>query len=203
LDGTGEDIDGRGGGPTRAKFGDSGATFFGTRASGQRFVFVIDSSTSMIGPRWDALRRELIRAIRSLSYDQEFFVISFDTIAHPMLNDFPPAGKFLTPTSENLERVNRWIGSIRHGNSTLPAQAIGIALRLEPDAIFLLSDGEIRDATLYDLRFYNRAEDSEGEDTVRVPIHTVLLDSEVGYLTLKAIADENEGVFTPVGVYPK
>lgn len=192
---------GAGGGSSHGKPSGYGASFFGARASGDRFVFVIDSSSSMIGPRWQALRRELIRAIESLLPEQEFFVISFDTLAHPMFNEIPPEGKFLKPTSQNIERLNRWVGSIQHGSSTFPASAIGIALRLEPDAIFLLSDGEIRDSTLYDLRIYNRMEGSDNESVPRIPIHTVLLDSQSGYLTLKSIAEENGGIFTPVRIF--
>jgi hypothetical protein len=176
----------------------SGATFFGARAEGYRFVFVIDSSTSMLGPRWEALQIELKRAIQSLSPDQEFFVLSFDSGAHPMFGKLPPQGEFLPPTKENVDRLSRWVGSIQHQGFTLPASAIGIALRMKPDAIFLLSDGEIRDTTVFDLRRFNREPDEDGETRVMVPIHTVLLHSDVGYLPLRTIAEENDGVFTPV-----
>jgi hypothetical protein len=179
----------------------TGASFFGAKAYGNRFVFVIDSSSSMIGPRWEALRIELNRALRSLSEDQEFFVISFDYDAHPMFNTLPPKGKFLRPTKKNIQRVNRWIGSIDHRPSTQPASAVGMALRLNPDAIFLLSDGEIRDSTLFQLRTHNRSQDAEGKERVTVPIHTLLLHSDVGFLTLKTIAEENDGVFTPVSLF--
>lgn len=198
LAGASAEISGGGGGAAKGSRNGTGANFFGARAYGNRFVFVIDSSSSMIGPRWEALRVELHRAVRSLSPDQEFFVISFDTTAHPMFNKLPPEGEFLKPTRENIAQLNYWVASIVHGNATMPASAIGIALRLEPDAIFLLSDGEITDATLAELRFYNRFQDSDGDIKVSVPIHTVLLYSDVGYLTLKTIADENDGVFTPV-----
>ncbi|MFN6128366.1 MAG: vWA domain-containing protein [Planctomycetota bacterium] len=201
LGGGNEDSEGASGGSSKGLPRGTGASFFGARADGNRFVFVIDSSSSMSGRRWEALRIELNRALRSLSLDQEFFVISFDVGAHPMFNTLPPKGEFLKPTKENIDRLNRWIGSINHGSSTQPASAIGIALRLEPDAIFLLSDGEIRDATLYDLRIYNHSQGDDGKIKVSIPIHTVLLHSEVGYLTLKAIADENDGVFTPVTLF--
>lgn len=188
---------GAGSGPPAGK--GPGARFFGTYAEGQRFVFVIDSSKSMLeDSRWLSLRRELRRALQSLSPDQEFLVISFDVGPHPMFGKFPPEARFLNATSENIDRLNRWVGSIVHGSNTLPASAIGIAMRLKPDAIFLLSDGEIRDSTLEDLRFYNRRIDENGDMHVIVPIHTVLLYSEVGFATLQAIADENDGVFTPV-----
>jgi hypothetical protein len=201
ISGATEETNGGGGGAAKGARNGAGASFFGARAYGNRFVFVIDSSTSMIGPRWEALRVELHRALRSLSPDQEFFVISFDSTAHPMFNKLPPEGDFLKPTQDDIARLNYWVASIAHGNATMPASAIGIALRMEPDAIFLLSDGEIRDATLRELRIYNRYEDSGGDIKVSVPIHTVLLYSDVGYLTLKTIADENDGVFTPVTTF--
>lgn len=174
------------------------ASFFGAHADGNRFVFVIDSSGSMRGPRWEALCKELIRAIKSLSPDQDFFVISFDSIAHPMFGLAPPKGKFLKAVSKNVDRVQNWLLSIRHGSQTFPASAVGIAMKLEPDAIFLLSDGEISDSTVEDLRLWNRKKEEDGEIKVLVPIHTVLLHSQIGYATLETIARENGGTFTPV-----
>jgi len=186
------------GGANRASDG-NGAYFFGTYASGQRFVFIIDSSRSMLeGRRWATARRELVRALQSLSPDQEFFVIGFDSTAKPMFGQFPPNSKFLHPTESNIDRLNRWVGTILHGGATLPASSIGIALRMKPDAIFLLSDGEIQDTTIQDLRVYNRRMNSKGTPEAIIPIHTVLLHSMAGLMTLQTIADENDGVFTPV-----
>ena len=71
-------------------------------------------------------------------------------------------------------------------------------MRLQPDAIFLLSDGEILDSTLQDLRVWNRKRNDDGEAKAVVPIHTVLLHSQIGYAALEAIANENGGTFTPV-----
>ncbi len=176
----------------------SRASFFGAHADGNRFVFVIDSSGSMRGPRWEALCKELIRAIKSLSPDQDFFVISFDSMAHPMFGVAPPKGKFLKAVEKNVDRIQNWLRSIRHGSQTFPASAVGIAMKLEPDAIFLLSDGEISDSTVEDLRMWNRKKDDDGDVKVLVPIHTVLLHSQIGYATLEIIARENGGTFTPV-----
>jgi hypothetical protein len=118
-----------------------------------------------------------------------------------MFDSFPPQGKFLPPTNDSIYRLNTWLSSINHGGATLPASSIGLALRLKPDAIFLLSDGEIQDNTVQDLRFYNRLKEDSGKITVAIPIHTVLLHSPVGEATLRAIADENDGVFTPVSQF--
>jgi hypothetical protein len=197
---------GTGTGNATAMVSKSKASFFGAYAEGNRFVFVIDSSRSMLGPRWEALCKELMRAIKSLSPDQEFFVISFDSLAHPMFGVEPPRGKFLTAVDKNFERIQNWLRSIRHGRNTYPATAVGIAIRLEPDAIFLLSDGEISDSTIADLRIWNRKKNEanenelneENEEIALVPIHTVLLHSEVGFMALQTIARENGGTFTPV-----
>ena len=180
------------------KVSKSQASFFGAHAEGNRFVFVIDSSRSMVGPRWEALCKELIRAIKSLSPDQEFFVISFDSMAHPMFGVAPPKGKFLTADDKNFEGIKNWLRSIRHGSNTFPASAVGMAIRLEPDAIFLLSDGEIRDSTIEDLRVWNRKRNEEDEEVALIPIHTVLLHSQIGFAALETIAHENSGTFTPV-----
>ncbi|XZE46359.1 VWA domain-containing protein [Pirellulaceae bacterium SH467] len=177
--------------------GQSKAQFFGAEASGNRFVFVIDSSGSMRGPRWEALCVELERALKSLSTDQEFFVISFDSMPHPMFDQPPPQGKFLTAVPRSVRRVRNWLRSLNLGSNTYPASSLAMALSLQPDAIFLLSDGEIMDNTVNELRTYNRVRSEKGYE-VAVPIHTVLLHSVVGFQTLERIAEENDGTFTPV-----
>ena len=187
-----------GGAKSAAQKSKSRASFFGAQAEGNRFVFVIDSSGSMRGPRWEALCKELIRALQSLSPDQDFFVISFDSMAHPMFGNAPPKGKFLKAVKKNVEQVQNWLRSIKHGKRTFPASAVGIAMKLEPDAIFLLSDGEISDSTVEDLRVWNRKQEVDGIAVPLVPIHTVLLHSQIGFATLEAIAKENGGTFTPV-----
>jgi hypothetical protein len=177
----------------------SRAKFYGASIPGNRFVFVIDTSQSMKGERWESLQRELLRCIKSLSLDQKFFIISFDSEPHPMFGKLPPEGVFLSNTDKNLARVRSWLRSINLGHSTLPAASLGIALRLEPDAILLLSDGEIRDSSIDDLRTFNRVFNSD-EETVKIPVHTFLLHSFVGYENLAKIAEENAGVFTPVNL---
>jgi hypothetical protein len=176
----------------------SRASFFGAEAEGNRFVYVIDSSRSMEGTRWEALCWELIRSIRSLSPDQKFFIIGFDSGEHPMFDLVPTKGAFLPPSPDNLAKVAYWLASFQHGNATLPSKSIGIAMRLEPDAIFLLSDGEIADNTVNDLRTWNHKKGAGKKMKTITPIHTVLLHSDIGFATLQTIASENSGTFTPV-----
>jgi len=178
--------------------GEAKTSFFGAEAFGNRFVFIVDSSGSMRGPRWEALKTELERVLKTLSPDQEFFIISFDTEPHPMFGLAPPEGDFLKPTKRSIERVKMWLRSLDLGSNTLPASALMMALYLKPDAIFLLSDGEIQDDTVQRLRLYNRKQTEDGRWQTLAPIHTILLHSLIGYQTLEFIANENNGTFTPV-----
>jgi hypothetical protein len=176
------------------------ARFYGVELQGDRFVFVIDSSRSMTGSRWNSLREELLRSLKGLSPDQEFFIISFDSEPHPMFGKAPPQGSFLRNEEGSIRRVRSWLNSVILGRNTLPATSLGMAMDLKPAAILLLSDGEIMDNSIQQLRHYNREHASDGTDKVKIPIHTFLLHSLVGYQTLETIASENDGVFTPVAV---
>src|SRR6266436_244295 len=65
------------------------AQFFGVKATGRRFVFIVDSSNSMRGGKFDAAKEELLYSIRRLSKEQAFYVIFFDQNAERML--LPPS----------------------------------------------------------------------------------------------------------------
>ncbi len=190
---------GTGGGTAGYGSGDGSgkATFFGVQATGGRFVFVVDSSSSMMGARWEALCYELERAISGLDARQHFFVISFDTEPRPMFGEFPPKGEFLRPNRSSILKLRRWIRSLNLGESTLPAKAMEIAVNLKPDAIFLLSDGEILDRTVLELRRFNGATDN-GPSEHSIPVHTILLESRAGRRTLETISRENGGTFSEV-----
>lgn len=176
-----------------------GAEFFGMQAGGRRFVFVVDSSRSMRGRRWTAACQELLESVGRLHAQQEFYVIFFDAGAHPMFSPRKPEPELLPATEENLKRLRRWLPSIDFGRDTAPARAMELAIRLEPDAIFLLSDGEFTDATPQLLRTLNRVRQRDGTVAVRVPIHTIGFHTAACQAVLRPLAAENGGryVFVP------
>jgi hypothetical protein len=61
-----------------------GGSFFGIRAEGQRFVYVVDCSGSMTGAPYDRASQELVRSLAALSKTQEFFVILYSDDSYPM-----------------------------------------------------------------------------------------------------------------------
>lgn len=177
------------GGPARGR----GANFFGAYAEGNRFIYVLDSSRSMTGDRWVYACNQLIDSLKGLRRGQEFFVICFDLHPSLLFNAAPDGIEFFESDDETVARVRRWLRSRQLGNATMPAEALKFALNLNPDAVFLLSDGELQDNTLGMLRRVNSS--LRGSN---IPIHTVHLFSASGQATLRQIADENRGSFTPI-----
>jgi len=172
-----------------------GAAFFGAYAEGKRFIFVLDSSRSMLqDDRWTYACNQLIDSLNGLQPEQEFYVICFDIETSYLFNIPPTRAKFFKSDDKTLPRVKRWLRSHELGRATMPAQALQNALALEPDAIFLLSDGELQDNSVAMLRTINGFSSAYRQ----IPIHTVHLFSNEGRDTLKLIARENSGTFTPV-----
>lgn len=171
-----------------------GANFFGSHAYGDRFVYVVDSSSSMTGPRWTAACEQLLRSIDQLEPGQEFFVICFDYRTSFLFNLPPHRLKYSSKTEKSVRGVRTWLQSRTLGKATMPAEALEVALKLNPDAVFLLSDGELQDESLLMLRMLN----APSTTTRQVPIHTISLFSGEGWWTLQQIAADSGGSFTPV-----
>ncbi len=170
------------------------ATFFGTAVAGKKFVFVVDSSRSMTGARWRLATFELMRSLHELMSDTEFFVICFDETDHPAFNQ-SATKNFLVNDPKTLERTQRWIESLILGRGTFPRSALAKAVKMAPDAIFLLSDGVIQDDSIWMLRNFNH-DKKTGQPIV--PIHTILLLSPLGRQPLEMIANENGGTFKDI-----
>ncbi len=173
-----------------------GANFFGSYAVGEKFVFVLDSSRSMTGDRWTYACQELMDSIAGLQPNQKFFVICFDDETTCMFNTPVNRMQFQENTSQIRAKLKSWLARRGKmlGPGTLPAEAMVLALKMHPDAIFMLSDGELRDDTIMVLRNIN----GFSSERRQVPIHTVHLMSLEGRQSLQIIASENAGTFTPI-----
>ncbi|HAC91881.1 MAG TPA: hypothetical protein DCF63_14835 [Planctomycetaceae bacterium] len=169
-----------------------GATFFGSYADGERFVYVLDSSKSMEGKRWLLARWKLLESLKGLSSDQEFFVICFDAQTTLMFNEVPQKAAFTRANLETQRRLTRWLNSRVLGEATMPAEALAFALSMRPDAIFILSDGELMDNTVQMLRVINL----DGPRGNKIPIHAVHMFSQAGRQTLQQLSRDNNGTFT-------
>ena len=160
----------------------SGASFFGLRARGGRFVYVVDNSGSMAGPRLRQALDELSRSINSLKKHMSFFIIFYNSHKIPM-----PSKQLVKATQENKRFYLNWAIKTRAGGGTDPTTAIEHSISLEPDAIWLLSDGQFSDDSVNKIYEMNRF--------IRIPIHILAFSAEANVDQLKKIAKQNYGKF--------
>jgi hypothetical protein len=181
------------------------AEFFGVKAGGRKFVFVVDSSRSMHGGKFDAALEELHYAVSKLSKDQFFYVIFFDWNAErmrfPVESSRPgalkdePEPRAVRATAENIRNLEAWMKTVELELKTDPYEAMKFAVEMLPDAIYLLTDGMFGGRTESYLAGNNMIEDSLDGPRPKVVIHTIGFWSDEGQLVLKRIADNYGGTY--------
>lgn len=123
--------------------GAGGTSFFGLRARGTRFGYVVDKSGSMAHDgRWQRLADELLRSVRELPEAASFAIVFFDTSARA----FPQASEgWERARRSGVDRFLRWAREVGPGGGTEPLYGFNHLLSLDvpPDAIFFMTDGEI------------------------------------------------------------
>jgi hypothetical protein len=121
------------------------AMFFGTRSKGDRFVFVVDNSSSMKGGRLETATAELLKTIDALSPRQVFYVIFVSDQTYPMFYPMP-APELLPATAANKKRLAEWTPKaiLASGKNRELIKAMDMAAALRPHAVFLLWDGDLK-----------------------------------------------------------
>jgi len=160
----------------------NGASFFGLEAAGSSFIYVVDYSGSMFGEKLQVAKSELIRSIRSLDRDMEFFIIFYDTHFVPM-----PAAELVRATEHNKARFITWVQNVGNGGGTDPTGAMLHALSLEPDAIWLMSDGCFGAQAANVIQGNNPG--------AEIHVHTIAFYDRACEAILERIATENDGEY--------
>ena len=175
------------------KVGKMTASFFGSKAKGRRFVFVVDNSNSMQRGRFHTAVNELVKTVEQMEADQYFYVIFFSDTAYPLF--WPsPVSQLVPATRKNKERLQQWLYTVELCLHTRGSDAMKLALSLRPDAIYVLGDGAFTDDTTNQLTAaHNR----------RTPIFTLGMQvPEKGKSQLTRIAKANNGTYRLVTVAP-
>lgn len=157
-------------------------SFYGVRAKGTFFVFVVDCSGSMADDlRLYRAKRELRRCIGALRFPQRYLVIFYNDRPIPMAGGVPKS-------ADQRGKVDTysWLNSVDAVGGTDPRGAMNLALGLEPDAVFLLSDGEFPPGTEEGIAATNRS---------TTPIHCIDLAGGLGADQLRTIAGESGGQY--------
>lgn len=138
---------GRSPGEGRVAGGTSGGSratsFFGRGGEGRSVCFVCDNSNSHRDGGFHVVLEELARAVDGLRPDQSFFVVFFSDAAYPLFHPTPV--HVLTPaTPDNKRRLRSWLETIEmcRGGQGIH-DAVKLAGSLEPDVVYLLTDGEM------------------------------------------------------------
>ncbi len=91
---------GGGGGGSRSGGPSGSALFFGTQTKGDRFVFVVDNSSSMKNGRFEMAISELVKTVEGLTPRQSFYVIFVSDQPYPMFMLNPPSSWFSLSSSD-------------------------------------------------------------------------------------------------------
>ena len=119
-------------------------SLFGIEAEGNKIVYVFDRSGSMGDPGHGALavlKTELIRSLQGIDSVHQFQIISYNE--RPRL--FSPTGqpgRLVFGTDQNKTLAENYINAVVADGGTSHEDALMLALKLRPDAIYLLSDGD-------------------------------------------------------------
>lgn len=133
--------------PSTTSPGRGTAAIFGLEAAGDRFVYVVDRSASMDEPDGRPLaraKRELLASIEALGDARQFHVIFYNE--RPMV--FAPQGHRGRPIfadDESKRVLRRFVDDVGAVGGTRHYEAIAAALKLAPDAVFVLTDADVRD----------------------------------------------------------
>jgi von Willebrand factor type A domain len=162
------------------------AAFFGIRAQGQLFIYVVDCSGSMDDEdRLDRAKAELRRSVEALQSPQRFKVIFYNDHPVPMPGELPKPADY--PSKAQL---SRWLPLVQAEGPTDPKASLSLALAMKPDAVFLLSDGAFPEGTVESVARLNPK---------KVPIHCVDLANGAAGDGLRKIAAESGGQYVARG----
>lgn len=180
--------------------------FAGVDGGGNHFVYLVDSSNSM--RNFNEARQELLRSVEALQADQRFYVIFYDEMPAMMrltaANEDEPTS--VLATAENKLALRRWAMTIGQEKGRSPIETLEFAFQLEPDVIFLLSDGEFSAATEEVIQKSNRHENLFGESQLVSIIHTIRYPghSNAGVakaeIQMRRIAENNGGQYRNVEI---
>lgn len=163
----------------RADFFGLGGTTRGVRS----VVYVVDRSASMLGT-FGSVCNEIRRSVNALDRSQKFHVIFFNE-GLPLENS---PGRLVNAVSAYKQQLFDFMAGIEPMGYTRPEAAMRRALSLEPDVVFLLSDG-------VDFQWSLLKRLDQWNPTRRSRIHTIAYLDPEGRTILETIAREHNGEF--------
>ncbi len=153
----------------------------------QSVVYVLDRSTSMgLSGAWDVARQWVLASMEGLPSSTRFQVIYYDRCPQLLCGQgrpelVPATPAFLRQAAEQLEALHA-------GGGTKHLPALSAAVELDPDVVFLLTDGE--EMTGEEVRLFTRRNRRAVLNVLELT--TTIQDHDGG--PLQALATANRGV---------
>ncbi|MGI9473138.1 MAG: hypothetical protein ACR2NZ_16470 [Rubripirellula sp.] len=180
--------------------------FFGTSAYGNRFVFVLDISYSMDARDGQRFRRacdELVRSVSQLRAGQSYYVFLFCWGTQGMF--YQDKSEYIRVVPGHEKKLRRWVYDASLGAGTDPRRALSLAKEMEPDAVFLLSDGQFNHPrTPMSETGWVDADGTRSQISVlegvplyfpTLPIHTIAFENPFTRNAMEQIANQTGGAF--------
>jgi len=130
-------------------------SLFGIKAEGSKFVYVLDRSGSTDGKLLDAAKAEIIASIEKIDDVHQFQLIVYNE-RPTVFNPAGSGGQLAFGTEANRAEVRKFLSTISGDGGTDHAAALSTAIRMHPDVIFLLSDGDEPKLTARELERIDR-----------------------------------------------
>jgi hypothetical protein len=208
--------------------GFSNINFFGFRSNGRHLAFLVDYSQSMSGPFRQAMERKLEASLKELPPGTQMLIIPWAGgawlhnqrapqikargiwIKGSNYDDFRIApGKKLDPpvwTAINLGSIEGLVRGVKAqedwpgGTDWLSPIAYALSARPLPDAIFIMSDGQVVSEANYK-RKLDQIEAVMKNSPKRVPINALWIENENGMYrrAMRELASRFKGEFKVIG----
>lgn len=172
--------------------GEGETTFMNIVGVGQSFVYLIDSSSSMDGPRLRLARSQLKASLRLLQPNQQFAIIFYNEYCERLKlrrqGDLP----MYFATDVNKRLAMELIDAVTPSHGTDHRQALLEALALRPDVLYFLTDGDEPELFADDLRDVKHEAGKTTIHVIRFGDGTLTTRSESW---LQKLARQNGGEF--------
>jgi len=176
----------------------AGAEFFGAKATGNTFIYIVDCSPSMRRDgAFDSAKQEIARSLLSMKPKQRYFISFFGKEIESMLSQLGTVEKYpIYARPENVAMTIEWLGKVLiQKEGWPPNDALQESIAMQPDAIFLLFDGDTKVDVAKYLKKINRSDDILSFGTPKVPIHVIHFFQDEFQKQMKQVADENGGTY--------
>jgi Mg-chelatase subunit ChlD len=116
-------------------------SLFGVKAEGSKFIYVLDRSGSTEGKLLAAAKAEILASIEKIDDIHQFQLVVYNE-RPKAFNPAGPNGQLAFGTDANRAEVKKFLGTIAADGGTDHSAALSKAIRMRPDVIFLLTDGD-------------------------------------------------------------